>query len=130
LFCLRGSTDTRQILNESEVALLAESHGYQIVDCATLTVAEQATLFARAAIITGAHGAAFTNIVFANRGTLIHEWFPATYENNCFEQIAHENGLAYQKVLFPCDDSEGHSASINLQWAREILLQIESCRGQ
>ena len=90
LFCLRGRTDTRQILNESEVALLVESHGYQIVDCATLTVAEQATLFARAAIITGAHGAAFTNIVFANRGTLIHEWFPATYENNCLISSAAE----------------------------------------
>lgn len=55
----------RRLLNHEEIAGIAQRHGFEIVTPEKLRFAEQVRLFSRAAVIAGAHGAGFANMVFA-----------------------------------------------------------------
>jgi capsular polysaccharide biosynthesis protein len=52
------------MLNEHEVEAAFVESGFEIVRPETLTLAEQARLFAEAVVIAGASGAAMTNLLF------------------------------------------------------------------
>jgi hypothetical protein len=54
----------RRIDNFAELAPALASHGFEIVRLEELGFAEQARLFADAEIVTGSHGAGFSNIIF------------------------------------------------------------------
>jgi hypothetical protein len=45
-----------RIMNESQIVLLLEEHGFETVLCEDLSLAKQVTLFAKTTAITGAHG--------------------------------------------------------------------------
>jgi hypothetical protein len=63
----------RRLLNHEEVESIAKRHDFEIVALEKLGFAEQVRLFSSAAIIAGAHGAGFTNMVFAPAGTKLVE---------------------------------------------------------
>lgn len=87
--------DKRKIVNEMEIAMFLAEHHFETIDCAGLTIAEQARLFYEADVITGPHGAAFTNVVFCREGTKVIEFFSPRWINPCYWTICAEQSLMY-----------------------------------
>jgi capsular polysaccharide biosynthesis protein len=63
----------RRLLNHEEIVSIAQGYGFEIIALEKLSFVEQVQLFAQAAVIAGAHGAGFTNMVFARKGTELVE---------------------------------------------------------
>jgi hypothetical protein len=77
IYVLRGKTRTRKLTNEAEVIKLLEKFDFVPVGMDGLTCEAQARLFANAEAIIGVHGAALTNLLFANDGCKVIEMFPS-----------------------------------------------------
>lgn len=77
IFVGRRDAAHRHLANEAECAEYAARHGFEDVSMEGRTVAEQGRLFAEAAFIVGAHGAALTNLLFATPGCHVLELMPA-----------------------------------------------------
>jgi hypothetical protein len=68
LYVSREGHSNRRMLNEAEVRACFETHGYRAVRPETLTLLQQAELFASASGVAGPLGAGLSNIVFARPG--------------------------------------------------------------
>ena len=64
-----------------------------------LSLEKQIYLFNKASIILGAHGAAFTNIIFCRPGTKIIEIIPADHPNRKCERISKILKLKYFRII-------------------------------
>jgi hypothetical protein len=109
----RGSKRIPKNLNEIES--LFEKNGFQIINCGDLTVKEQIELASTAPAIAGVHGAAMTNILWANSGIPILEIFQPNYLNGCYEQIANQGKLPYNFIIL----KDGADAEISL-WLKKL----------
>jgi capsular polysaccharide biosynthesis protein len=94
LFISRSKVKYRNIVNEEELAPLLDSYGFQKIFPEDLTVKKQAELFGKASIILGAHGSAFTNMIFCPTETQIIEIAPPdlTYQHG-LRSMARRLGL-------------------------------------
>lgn len=63
---LRRVSNTRKLLNESEIETLLVEHGFSIIATERLSFAAQVALFQHADVIIGPTGAACANIIFSN----------------------------------------------------------------
>jgi hypothetical protein len=81
--------------NIGEIEARFEGKGFEIVDCGAITVAEQIRKLSAAPAIAGLHGAAMTNLLWANPRTPVLELFQPGYRNACYEQIAFQGQLDY-----------------------------------
>ena len=63
-----------------------------------LSFKEQINLFKNSSIIIGAHGAAFSNIIFCKPGTKIIEIIPADHPNRIFERFSKILKLRYFRI--------------------------------
>jgi hypothetical protein len=63
---LRRVSNTRKLLNESEIEDLLVEHGFSIIETTELSFIEQLILFQNAEVIIGPTGAACANIMFSN----------------------------------------------------------------
>ena len=70
--------------------------GYEILDCGKLSFRQQIEAASAAPAISGIHGAAMTNILWAHQGTSVLELFQPQYLNACYEQIAFQGNLIYK----------------------------------
>ena len=89
----RGQARAPENLDRIERMLAAR--GFEIVDCGSIPVKSQIEKVSAATAICGLHGAAMTNLLWANPGTPVIEIFEEGYLNGCYEQIAFYNGLDY-----------------------------------
>jgi capsular polysaccharide biosynthesis protein len=78
-------------------------NGFMIVDCANLSVREQMRLASSAPAIAGLHGAAMTNLLWAQPGTPVLEIFSPNWLNAVYEQIALHGGLDYSVHIIEQD---------------------------
>jgi len=76
IYVKRGPVRNRRIRNEDEVMSVLTTYGFMPVVLDGLTVREQARLFAEADAIVGMHGAALTNLLFAQSDAAVVEIFP------------------------------------------------------
>jgi capsular polysaccharide biosynthesis protein len=72
----RGNVPMRRLANEKEVIAYLRQLEFVSLRMDGMTVASQARLFANATAIIGVHGAALTNLLFAQPGTKVIELFP------------------------------------------------------
>ena len=80
LYIKRGKTKNgRNIENEEEIIEYLKGKGYCIVKMDGLSVEEQIRYFENASEIIGAHGAAFTNMVYCKPKTKIIELYHPEY---------------------------------------------------
>jgi hypothetical protein len=79
-----------------EIEDIFTKNGFMIVDCATLSVREQMRIASSASAIAGLHGAAMTNLLWAQPGTPVLEIFSPDWLNGAYEQIALHFKLNYQ----------------------------------
>jgi hypothetical protein len=70
-------------------------NGFMIVDCATLSVKEQMRIASSAPAIAGLHGAAMTNLLWAQPRIPVLEIFSPDWLNGVYEQIAMHFNLNY-----------------------------------
>lgn len=96
VYVQRPSTGWRVIENEQEVREALESEGFLVFRPEAHSVEEQISLFARATVIVGMHGAALTNILFAPNAHLIE--LVGTYGGPEYFSICRGLGNRYTRV--------------------------------
>jgi hypothetical protein len=69
----RAKAAFRRIINEAEITPLLEEHGFEVVLCEDLSLAEQVRLFARTTATIGGHGAGLTNLMYCMPGSFVGE---------------------------------------------------------
>ncbi len=99
LYVTRGSAPRRRIVNEAAVEKLLASHGFASVNPGTMSVTAQAELFAGAAIVVGAHGAALANAIFMAPGGAVIELTHTKRVVWTYHEVAGSAGLAYASVV-------------------------------
>lgn len=122
IFLSRKNALFRKVLNEDEIIHFLKQFDFESVVLDTLSVKEQAQLFNQAEIIIGAHGAAFTNIVFSQPGTTIIELFQGQYQR-CFFDLAKALKLHYHFIN--TYDKEQNSPLLCISDCRDTTVNIE-----
>ena len=90
----RAGSERRSIPNINDLhKRLAERHDVTLLDLENRNLAEQVTLFGEARVVVAQHGAALTNMVWMQPGTLIVEVSPAAkmplaYPKEYFKRLA------------------------------------------
>ncbi len=85
----------RRVLNEDELIAMLLRYDFKIIEDKPRTVAEQATLYNRASLIIGPHGASFANLVCCQPKTHLFELFAPGYIPNFFLYLAELTGMTY-----------------------------------
>lgn len=91
----RGDTARRRVINEIEVINLLNKYNFEPVKMDGKTISQQAELFCQAEVIVAPHGAALTNLLFINPGSIVIELMPYGYSNNCFYTLASHANVDY-----------------------------------
>lgn len=99
VYISRTSARYRKVVNENDLIVFLEKHGFKVYDFAGLAVVEQANIINQAKIVVAPHGAALTNLVFAKPGTKVLELFSAEYINYCFWNICDHLKLKYSYLI-------------------------------
>jgi hypothetical protein len=99
IYLARGNASRRRVVNETELLEGLEEHGFSSVAFDGMTIAEQATVIGGADVIVAPHGAALTNLVFAEPGTRVVEILPANNPQPFFWHLADRVGLEYQAIV-------------------------------
>ena len=87
-----------QIKNNNEVTDFFKKKGFTIYNPEKLGFQEQIYLFNQASIVAGAHGAAFTNIVFCKPSAKIIEIIPKSHPSKKCERISEILKLNYFRI--------------------------------
>jgi capsular polysaccharide biosynthesis protein len=105
-----GLPRRRRLLNHEEIESIAKRYDFEIVTPATLSFAEQVALFSGAAVIAGAHGAGFTNMVFAPPEARLVELIGPEFSNSAasmeYAGIAARSGQDFTRIVGRRDEQE------------------------
>ncbi len=99
VYLTRSASLRRKLQNEAEIVDLLAGAGFDVVDPAAFTVAEQARLFASAEVVVAPHGAGLANLVFAREGAAVIELLSPHYVNPCYWALSAAVGVRYRFVL-------------------------------
>ncbi len=95
IYISRARAKYRQVINEAKITALLKQKGFQVVHLETMSVREQAALFAAAKTIIAPHGAGLTNLVFCSPQTQVVELFSPNYIRSDYWMISHALGLEH-----------------------------------
>jgi len=134
IYVSRASAHFRRVLNEDEVVRVLAAEGFEVVRLETLSVREQARLFAEADVVVAPHGAGCTNVVFCRPGTAFIELFSPRYVMALYWIVcAHRNvRYAYDVGRAGGSGTDGHYFTMveDIDVDCERLLQtIALCRS-
>ena len=90
----------RSIQNEEEVKKFLSSAGFENVRLSDYSFQDQVSIFNKAEIIIGLHGAGFANTVFSRPNTKIIELKVKTHPGKEIENLAISNKLSYKALKF------------------------------
>ena len=88
-----------QIINNNDVKNNLIKMGFSIHETGKMSFFEQIYLFNNAKVIVGAHGAAFTNLVFCKPKTKIIEIIPKSHPNTVNKKISKVKNLNYFRFI-------------------------------
>jgi capsular polysaccharide biosynthesis protein len=123
IYMKRGS-QIRKIVNEDELVECLEKRGFQVVCPGELSLAEQIKIFSNARIVVGAHGADFTNMVFAPPNTTIIELHPSRYIIPCFWGLASLCRHRYAYLIGPSVSNENYGGLTNFYISLDKLQML------
>ena len=113
-----------QINNLNDIKNLVLRKNFKLCKPEYLSFIKQINLFKSSSIIIGAHGAAFSNIIFCKPGTKIIEIIPADHPNKKCERISKILKLKYFRIKTVPDNSDkNYPFKINL--SNKNLKNIE-----
>lgn len=96
LYFKRGENTDRKILNEDSVISTLRLNGFDIIDPGSLSIYDQVDLMQRAKFVVGAHGAALSNLLFAQEHTVVIELFsPDYFRTDCYYTLSSSRKLNY-----------------------------------
>nr|WP_246314627.1 glycosyltransferase family 61 protein [Kineococcus aurantiacus] len=95
----RTGGERRVLLNADAVLAGLEQHGFEVVDPATLTLAEEVETFAAADVVVGVHGAGLTNLVFTRPGAAVVELTPRALVYPTFVKLARAARVRHRAVV-------------------------------
>ena len=87
-----------QIINDEEIKTYLRKKGFTVYRVGELNFFEQIYLFQNAKIIIGAHGAAFTNLIFCKEDTKVLDIIPENHPNTVDETIAKIKNLNFRFI--------------------------------
>jgi tetratricopeptide (TPR) repeat protein len=99
IYISRENASYRRVINEQEILNFLEPLGFKSIILETMSVVEQATLFAGARVIIAPHGAGLTNLVFCQRETKFIEMFSPFYLVEDFLILASVSGLPHYSLI-------------------------------
>lgn len=79
---------SRSLINEIEIELALESHGFTILYLEDFSLSDQISLFSSLEIIISPHGAGLTNIVWSKKGLIVIELLSLNYYNGCYAALS------------------------------------------
>ena len=88
-----------QIINYQEIKKYLKSKKFKYIKLSKLSFTKQIYLFWNANYIVGAHGAAFTNLVFCKPKTKIIEFRPFGHTGKNYKRISEINKLKYNSIV-------------------------------
>lgn len=94
IYISRGDADNRQVVNESKLVNVLKKRGFESIELSDLSVSEQINIFQDVDYVVGAHGAGFTNAIFAD-STAIFELFPESGVRHFYYCLAQQLGFDY-----------------------------------
>lgn len=87
-----------QIINDEEIKTYLKRKGFAVYKVGELNFFEQIYLFQNAKIVIGAHGAAFTNLIFCKEYTKVLDIIPENHPNTVDETIAKVKNLNFKFI--------------------------------
>jgi capsular polysaccharide biosynthesis protein len=99
LYLDRTAGRNRRLVNEAAVIDALAPLGFTAVRPEAMTLAAQASLFARAECVVAPHGAGLTNLLFAPPGCAVLELHMDAYVHWCFHRLAALLGQRYECVI-------------------------------
>ena len=87
-----------QIINDEEIKTYLRKKGFTVYRVGELNFFEQIYLFQNAKIVIGAHGAAFTNLIFCKENTKVLDIIPENHPNTVDETIAKVKNLNFRFI--------------------------------
>lgn len=85
----------RRVLNESELTMMLSRYDFTVIEDKPRTLSEQLSIYNRASILIGPHGASFSNLIWSRPGTQLIELFSPSYVPAFFPYLATLSGLRY-----------------------------------
>ena len=113
-----------QIINDVEVSSYLKSKGFKKYKVGQLPFKKQISLFKNAKIIVGAHGAAFTNLIFCEPSTKIIEIKPKNHPNYFSRKISEINSLNYKLIetaIIPEDKKNNGDIYLDLEYLEKMI---------
>ena len=104
VFISRSKASRRKILNEMELIEKLSTFGFEVISFEDLSIEESAELISNASHVIAPHGAGLANLVFANSGTKVLEFFSAHLSHE-YWNICEQRGLIYH--AFQCMSPDG-----------------------
>lgn len=130
IYISRADSNSRVMLNESELIQGLEKQGFKSISLSSLSLDDQIRVFRNAKIIVAPHGAGMANIAFCNKDCKVYELTPIHYINPCFVSLAQLAGLEYWIDAFQSlDGGDRHQR----QWIANVdfvLRRVDTILAQ
>ena len=97
-----------QINNLNDIKNLVLRKNFKLCKPENLSFKKQINLFKSSSVVIGAHGAAFSNIIFCKSGTKIIEIIPADHPNRKCERISKILSLRYFRIKTKPNNSDAN----------------------
>jgi capsular polysaccharide biosynthesis protein len=98
LYVARRPTDERRVRNDRQLCAFLRERGFDVVEPAGMSFAEQRAAFATAGVIVGPHGAGLANMIMSYDATVVELVSPAYVNGSCYT-LADALGHEYWYVL-------------------------------
>jgi capsular polysaccharide biosynthesis protein len=90
----------RREFNQTEIENIAIRHGFRLVNMEKLSFREQVELMFGAKVIVGASGAAFSNILFCQKGARVLSWLLPEFKGfSSFSNLAQAVGADMRYIF-------------------------------
>ena len=128
LFVSRATARWRRLVNEAELLAAVAAYGFEVIDPAALSIAEQVRLAGAAEVIMGPFGAGMMLLLFAAPGAHIVELKYDVASMDVHPKIAEITGLAYHPVVGHAVADSGYSLNhdfiVDIDQVRALLARI------
>lgn len=98
VFISRQRATYRRAMNESEVFEPFRERGFERIQLEDLKLTEQINLFRNVKVITGIHGAGFSNLIYTDQGEHLIDIIHERHAQSAFYTLACAFGLEYTRL--------------------------------
>lgn len=113
IYVKRGNSLHRKAIGEEKLINKLEQNGFLAIDAGQYSIFEQMEIFSKAQIVVGVHGAALSNIVYAENSCHVVEITSSCWDMPFFEDIAKVREQKYTKIK---TDYKEKPSELPLNW--------------